>query len=317
MHMLTPKPSSYYTGLGKSIFANPLYLKKAQMEKSCLYNVKCDKNDLANLFALDYEETLRLAKKSRSKQSVFAKPHPVNALDPSRYSLNPVSKSTPKELVGSNDIVHNYYLEEDNEKAQIGKDKALDTKPNVQNYARLPNTANGSKLKCWNSYQQPRNWPPSMSIHVSNRAINIAEPPRNHNPSLKLNDLACPTCKKCPSYTSLERRVIMLSFGADLILIDPTKAMRGIVKKAYDLLENTLDASMLQQFSNPTKTKVVFYNLSRQVDHQKRIIFLFSQNNAPKSGPNRPSFMKWSHKVIGINMVPNQSNKTPLSSVIA
>nr|GEU67793.1 bifunctional L-3-cyanoalanine synthase/cysteine synthase 1, mitochondrial [Tanacetum cinerariifolium] len=48
-----------------------------------------------------------------------------------------------------------------------------------------------------------------------------------------------------PSYTSLERRATMLSFGTDLIFADPTKAMRGTVKKAYDLLENTPDASML------------------------------------------------------------------------
>ncbi|GJU70844.1 bifunctional L-3-cyanoalanine synthase/cysteine synthase 1, mitochondrial [Tanacetum coccineum] len=132
-----------------------------------------------------------------------------------KYSLNPVSKSTLKESVGSNDMVHNYYLEEDKKKAQIEKDKALKIKPNVQKSARLPNTANGSKPKPWNS------------ILLTG-----------------------------PSYASLERRVIMLSFGADLILIDPTKAMRGIVKKAYDLLENTPDASMLQQLSNPTKTKV-------------------------------------------------------------
>ncbi|GJU53653.1 reverse transcriptase domain-containing protein [Tanacetum coccineum] len=42
-------------------------LKKAQWEKSCLHNVQCDKNDLANAFALESEETIRLAKKSRSE----------------------------------------------------------------------------------------------------------------------------------------------------------------------------------------------------------------------------------------------------------
>ncbi|GJW84787.1 hypothetical protein Tco_0157932 [Tanacetum coccineum] len=67
MHMMTPKPSSYYSGLGKSSFANPLYLKKAQKERRFLYNVKYDKNDLANLFALEPDEIIRLAKESRSK----------------------------------------------------------------------------------------------------------------------------------------------------------------------------------------------------------------------------------------------------------
>ncbi|GAA0139818.1 hypothetical protein Leryth_004126 [Lithospermum erythrorhizon] len=59
-----------------------------------------------------------------------------------------------------------------------------------------------------------------------------------------------------PSYTSLERRVTMRAFGADLILTDPTKGMGGTVKKAYDLLESTPDAFMLQQFSNPANTQV-------------------------------------------------------------
>ncbi|CAK8542398.1 unnamed protein product [Lathyrus sativus] len=61
-----------------------------------------------------------------------------------------------------------------------------------------------------------------------------------------------------PSYTSLERRVCMRAFGAELVLTDPTKGMGGTVKKAYDLLESTPDAFMLQQFSNPANTQVHF-----------------------------------------------------------
>ncbi|GJW46532.1 hypothetical protein Tco_0078178 [Tanacetum coccineum] len=36
-----------------------------------------------------------------------------------------------------------------------------------------------------------------MSSRVSNRTVNIAEPPRNQKTFLKSKDLACPTCKKC------------------------------------------------------------------------------------------------------------------------
>ncbi|GJW54952.1 retrovirus-related pol polyprotein from transposon TNT 1-94 [Tanacetum coccineum] len=51
----------------ETTFANPEYLKKAQWEKPCLYNVQYDKNDLANMFAPESEETIQLEEKSRSK----------------------------------------------------------------------------------------------------------------------------------------------------------------------------------------------------------------------------------------------------------
>ncbi|GJX16129.1 hypothetical protein Tco_0216961 [Tanacetum coccineum] len=53
------------------------------------------------------------------KKSSFAKPYDVNAPGPSRNSLKHVSFQSPREFVGSNDMVHNYYLEEAKKKAQL------------------------------------------------------------------------------------------------------------------------------------------------------------------------------------------------------
>ncbi|GKF21624.1 hypothetical protein Tco_0070262, partial [Tanacetum coccineum] len=62
----------------------------------------------------------------------FAKPYDVNAPGPSRKSPKHVSFQSPKESVGSNDMVHNYYLEEAKNKAQLQKDKTLNTKLSVK-----------------------------------------------------------------------------------------------------------------------------------------------------------------------------------------
>ncbi|GKA82393.1 hypothetical protein Tco_0789141 [Tanacetum coccineum] len=64
IHMLAPKSSKYN---GRPTFANPMYLKKAQSEKSCLYEILYDKDDLANIFSPDREEILSLEQESRSK----------------------------------------------------------------------------------------------------------------------------------------------------------------------------------------------------------------------------------------------------------
>ncbi|GJU59568.1 retrovirus-related pol polyprotein from transposon TNT 1-94 [Tanacetum coccineum] len=59
-----PKCSTYN---GRPTFANPRYLKKAQSEKPCLYEIPYDTSDLANRFAPNREETMTLANESRSK----------------------------------------------------------------------------------------------------------------------------------------------------------------------------------------------------------------------------------------------------------
>ncbi|GJR31496.1 hypothetical protein Tco_1107728 [Tanacetum coccineum] len=64
IHMLAPKGSTFN---GRPTFANPMYLKKVQSEKPCLYEIPYDTSDLTNRFIPDREETLTLEKESRSK----------------------------------------------------------------------------------------------------------------------------------------------------------------------------------------------------------------------------------------------------------
>ncbi|GJV63183.1 putative ribonuclease H-like domain-containing protein [Tanacetum coccineum] len=71
--MLAPKCSTYN---GRPTFANPRYLKKAQSEKPCLYEIPYDTSDLANRFAPNREETMTLANESRSKLNKdYVKPY--------------------------------------------------------------------------------------------------------------------------------------------------------------------------------------------------------------------------------------------------
>ncbi|GJT85011.1 hypothetical protein Tco_1066728 [Tanacetum coccineum] len=64
IHMLAPKCPTFN---GRPTFANPMYLKKAQYEKPCLYEIPHDQSDPANRLVPDREETLTLEKESRSK----------------------------------------------------------------------------------------------------------------------------------------------------------------------------------------------------------------------------------------------------------
>ncbi|HEX4535066.1 MAG TPA: pyridoxal-phosphate dependent enzyme, partial [Rhizomicrobium sp.] len=59
-----------------------------------------------------------------------------------------------------------------------------------------------------------------------------------------------------PESVSLERRKMLLLMGAELVLTEPAKGMRGAIGKAQELLAATPGAVMPQQFENPANPDI-------------------------------------------------------------
>ncbi|GJW56149.1 retrovirus-related pol polyprotein from transposon TNT 1-94 [Tanacetum coccineum] len=135
IHMLAPKCPTFN---GRPTFTNPIYLKKDQYEKPCLYEILHDQSDPANRLVHDREETLTLERESIEKLNKdLVKPYDYTKLNSLYEIFKPPTQEYQIQLAHANEV-----------RKKMWRKSFVKTKPNIfKNINFLPVSKSISKSR--------------------------------------------------------------------------------------------------------------------------------------------------------------------------
>ena len=147
-----------------------------------------------------------------------------------------------------------------------------------------------------------------------------------------------------PETMSIERRKLLQAYGAELVLTEGSKGMKGAIEKAQELHAQTPDSFIPQQFKNPANPKKHYDTTAREIwkDTEKKIDmfvagvgtggtvsgvgkYLKEQKNnvtvvavEPASSPVLSGGQSGSHKIqgIGAGFVPDIFDRSVVDKII-
>ncbi|GJS65172.1 retrovirus-related pol polyprotein from transposon TNT 1-94 [Tanacetum coccineum] len=157
---------------GKTYLCNPMYPKKAQYEKPCLYAIPHDQSDPANRLIPDREETLTLEEESRSKLNKDLFLNDVNART-KKPNVVPISTRKPKSQANKSVATPH--------KKTVASES---TTTNSKSYYRMLYKKTSKAWKWWIAQQCPsaytwvpktkRKWVPKVRNESVNKKVSFA-----------------------------------------------------------------------------------------------------------------------------------------------